>query len=71
MVILIFDKSSLLSKNKFIGKQKYFFAYLFFKRCPHHDGNGVFLLLSIIVLLLMATFFKKNVSVLKNSSRTH
>jgi len=23
MVILIFDKTSLLSKNKFIGKQKY------------------------------------------------
>jgi len=31
MVIFIFGKTTLLSKNKFIGKQKYFIVCLFLK----------------------------------------
>jgi len=42
MVILIFDKSSLLSKNKFIGKQKYFIVCLFFKKVLSARGKRHF-----------------------------
>jgi hypothetical protein len=58
MVILMFGKSSLLSKNKFIGKQKYFIACLFLKKCSQQKKTA-FLLLSITVLLFMASFKKK------------
>jgi hypothetical protein len=64
MVILIFDKTVLLSKNKFIGKQKYFFRD-FFDKVLNMMGT-VFLLLGHTVMT-----GKKNVSVLKISSRTH
>jgi len=42
MVILIFDKSSLISKNKFIGKQKYFITRLFFKKMLLAKENSIF-----------------------------
>jgi len=41
MVIFIFGKYILLSKNKFIGKQKYFIVCLFFKKVLSAKENRV------------------------------